>query len=63
MGVNLSPMVEGMAVSRTIEIHALVKDMEARGLEVHSLCVGEPDYTPPEEVVEATVRASLLQLS
>ncbi|KAJ1427661.1 hypothetical protein B484DRAFT_431503, partial [Ochromonadaceae sp. CCMP2298] len=52
--IYLSPMVEGMALSKTIEIHALTKELEAQGQEVLSLCVGEPDFQPPEEVVRAT---------
>ena len=54
--IKLSPMVENMAVSKTIEIHALTKEMEKNGQTVFSLCVGEPDYDPPSEVIEATVR-------
>lgn len=43
----LSPILSHVAVSKTIEIHALTKAMEARGEEVVSLCVGEPDFPPP----------------
>lgn len=57
--LRLSPTVEGMALSKTIEIHALTKELEAAGQEVFSLCVGEPDYQPPPEVIEATVRQSI----
>lgn len=32
--------------------------MGARGETVYSLCVGEPDYQPPSEVVEATAAAA-----
>eukprot|EP01036_Dinobryon_divergens_P031574 gene31574-41001_t len=46
-----------MALSKTIEIHSLTKKMERDGLQVFSLCVGEPDYQPPSEVVEATAIA------
>lgn len=53
--LKLSPLVENMAVSKTIEIHSMTKDMEKRGITVYSLCVGEPDYQPPPEVVLATV--------
>jgi aspartate/methionine/tyrosine aminotransferase len=54
--IKLSPMVENMAVSKTIEIHAMTKEMEKNGQTVYSLCVGEPDYEPPQEVIDATVR-------
>lgn len=56
MDIQLSPMVNNMALSKTIEIHSLTKDMEKNGQTVYSLCVGEPDYQPPEEVIAATVR-------
>ena len=43
----LSPLLGAVATSKTIEIHAMTKAMEARGEEVVSLCVGEPDFPPP----------------
>lgn len=43
----LSPILGQVATSKTIEIHALTKAMEARGEELVSLCVGEPDFPPP----------------
>jgi aspartate/methionine/tyrosine aminotransferase len=55
---RLSSLVEGMSISKTIEIHAMTKEMEARGEEVFSLCVGEPDYQPPTCVIDATVKAA-----
>jgi len=51
-------MVENMAVSKTIEIHSLTKEMERAGKVVYSLCVGEPDYQPPDEVLQATAAAA-----
>lgn len=50
-------MVENMALSKTIEIHALTKELEKSGQKIYSLCVGEPDYQPPKEVIDATVIA------
>lgn len=58
---KLSPLVETISVSKTIEIHALTKVIELSGESVYSLCVGEPDYEPPAEVVVATV-SSRIQL-
>jgi len=52
-------MVSAMAVSKTIAIHSLTKAMEADGLTVFSLCVGEPDYQPPPQVVRATGDAAV----
>ena len=54
--VKLAPIVESMQISKTIEIHSLTKEMELKGRKVYSLCVGEPDYQPPVEVIAATVR-------
>ena len=55
--ITLSNLVNGISVSKTIEIHALTKEMEAKGETVYSLCVGEPDYQPPIEVINATINA------
>ena len=37
--------------------------MERAGETVYSLCVGEPDYQPPQEVLEATSEAAQLGLT
>ena len=55
--ITLSNLVNGISVSKTIEIHALTKEMEAKGETVYSLCVGEPDYQPPIQVIDATINA------
>lgn len=44
----LNPLLKCVATSKTIEIHSLTKAMEARGETVVSLCVGEPDFPPPQ---------------
>ena len=35
--IQLSPLVENMAVSKTIEIHSLTKDMEKAGMEITAI--------------------------
>jgi aspartate/methionine/tyrosine aminotransferase len=55
--IELSPLINAVSVSKTIEIHALTKDMERAGEKVFSLCVGEPDYQPPAEVMAAIKEA------
>lgn len=55
MQIKLSSIVQNMALSKTIEIHALTKELETHGQTIYSLCVGEPDYQAPREVIEATV--------
>ena len=39
-------------------MHGLTMDMKREGKTVYSLCVGEPDYQPPAEVVAATAQAA-----
>jgi hypothetical protein len=53
--ITISPLVSQMSISKTIEIHTMTKELE-KTQKVYSLCVGEPDYEPPREVVDATVR-------
>eukprot|EP00597_Dinobryon_sp_UTEXLB2267_P000029 CAMPEP_0170056804 /NCGR_PEP_ID=MMETSP0019_2-20121128/67_1 /TAXON_ID=98059 /ORGANISM="Dinobryon sp., Strain UTEXLB2267" /LENGTH=397 /DNA_ID=CAMNT_0010261391 /DNA_START=185 /DNA_END=1378 /DNA_ORIENTATION=+ len=47
-----------MALSKTIEIHSITKKLEREGQKIYSLCVGEPDYQPPQEVIDATYAAA-----
>ncbi|KAG5176607.1 aspartate aminotransferase, partial [Tribonema minus] len=54
----ISPLIAGISPSKTIEVHALTKEMEAAGEPVVSLCVGEPDFAPPAAVIEATAQAA-----
>ncbi len=56
-GLTLNPLVTDIEPSKTIEVHALTMAMKARGEEVISLAVGEPDFDPPEAVLEATKNA------
>jgi aspartate/methionine/tyrosine aminotransferase len=51
-------MVENLAPSKIIEINGMIKAMEHAGKEIFSLCVGEPDYYPPEAVIQATCEAA-----
>ena len=55
---KLSSLVNSLVVSKTIEMHSLTKKMENNGKKVFSLCVGEPDYQPPECVAEAVFNAT-----
>lgn len=57
--VVTSELVRSIAASRTIEIHALTKELEAQGEDVVSLCVGEPDFSPPDNVLQAVSKAAL----
>jgi hypothetical protein len=55
--ITLNPIVATVKVSKTIEVFGLVKQMEAEGETVTSLCVGEPDFPPPKVVLDAAMRA------
>jgi aspartate/methionine/tyrosine aminotransferase len=55
--LSLNPLLDTIQPSKTVEIFSLVKQMEADGIEVTSLCVGEPDYPPPQAVLDAVVDA------
>jgi aspartate/glutamate/aspartate-prephenate aminotransferase len=55
--IALNPIVASVKVSKTVEIFSLVKQMEADGEEVTSLCVGEPDFLPPKAVLDAATAA------
>ena len=53
----LSKIMELLFQKATVEIFSLVKQMEAEGIEVTSLCVGEPDFPPPKSVLDAAIKA------
>lgn len=53
----LNPLLSRIKPSKTVEIFSLVKQMESEGEVVTSLCVGEPDFDPPIEVMTAATQA------
>lgn len=54
---RLSHRARHLTPSMTLGIHAHVKDMMARGVEVLNLSVGEPDFETPSRIRHAAVRA------
>lgn len=54
---NINPLVANVKVSKTVEVFGKVKEMEAQGIQVTSLCVGEPDFLPDKVVLDAVVDA------
>mmetsp|Transcript_6664 Transcript_6664/g.12044 ORF Transcript_6664/g.12044 Transcript_6664/m.12044 type:complete len:441 (+) Transcript_6664:24-1346(+) len=56
-GIAVNPLLADVKLSKTIEVFATVKEMEAEGIDVTSLCVGEPDFPPPRAVLDATIQA------
>jgi len=55
--ISVNPLVANVKVSKTVEIFSLVKQMQAEGQQVTSLCVGEPDFLPSPVILEAAVQA------
>lgn len=53
VSILLNPLLSRIQPSKTVEIFSLVKQMEAQGTTVTSLCVGEPDFLPPLAVRNA----------
>jgi len=55
----VSPLVAGVATSKTVAIFSQTSEMKSRGEAVNAaLCVGQPDFPPPPAVVEATAEAA-----
>eukprot|EP00956_Cyclotella_meneghiniana_P010414 scaffold14423_cov63-Cyclotella_meneghiniana.AAC.2 len=54
---SLNPLLSQIKPSKTVEIFSLVKQMQAEGQIVTSLCVGEPDFMPPQSVLDAATLA------
>lgn len=55
----LNPLLSQIKPSKTVEVFSLVKQMEAEGETVTSLCVGEPDFAPPQCVLDAATSAMI----
>ena len=55
--VPLNPLLSSVKPSATVQIFSQVKQMQSEGIDVTSLCVGEPDFPPPEAVLQAAMQA------
>jgi len=53
----ISEKVQRIGASPTLKISAKAKAMKAEGIDVIDLSVGEPDFTTPENVKEAGIKA------
>jgi bifunctional aspartate aminotransferase and glutamate/aspartate-prephenate aminotransferase len=53
----INPLIDSIKPSKTVEIFSKVKELQSAGIEVTSLCVGEPDYCPDQTVLDAIVQA------
>lgn len=56
--LSLSPLVSSITESKTLQVHAMTVAMKGRGEEVISLVVGEPDFLPPQTILDATAQAA-----
>jgi aspartate/glutamate/aspartate-prephenate aminotransferase len=55
--IQINPLIADIKPSKTVEIFSLVKQMQADGMDVTSLCVGEPDFPPAPPILEAVKQA------
>eukprot|EP00929_Paragymnodinium_shiwhaense_P008483 TRINITY_DN11243_c0_g1_i1.p1 TRINITY_DN11243_c0_g1~~TRINITY_DN11243_c0_g1_i1.p1 ORF type:complete len:409 (+),score=78.54 TRINITY_DN11243_c0_g1_i1:63-1289(+) len=57
---KLGDLVNSIAASKTAEIQGLSKKLKEEGRSVNdALCIGEPDYLPPQQVLDAIGKAAL----
>ncbi len=57
MNVKLSKRVNGVAASKTLAISAKAQKMKAEGIFVVNFGVGEPDFSTPDFVANAAIKA------
>jgi aspartate/glutamate/aspartate-prephenate aminotransferase len=53
----LNPMIANVQLGKNMILHGLAKHMEAKGREVYTLSFGEPDFLPPDRVIQAGIHA------
>ncbi|MEY4933858.1 MAG: hypothetical protein RIS64_217 [Bacteroidota bacterium] len=54
---RLSRLVRNMAESETLKMAQMARDLRAKGHEVISLAIGEPDFDTPKAIKEVAVKA------
>jgi len=54
---KLATRITNMAASQTIAMNQKSKDLQAKGVDVINLSVGEPDFTTPKHIKEAVKKA------
>lgn len=57
MNAVLSERINNLAVSQTLAMAALARELKAQGKDIISLSLGEPDFTTPEFIKEAAKQA------
>ena len=63
MGIKLSERVNKLAPSATLAVGRKAKELQAKGVKVLNLSVGEPDLPPPEGAKDAVISAVNANLS
>jgi aspartate/glutamate/aspartate-prephenate aminotransferase len=53
----INPLIGQIQASATVELFSRVQELQASGVEVTSLCVGEPDFKPAKAVLQAVTDA------
>lgn len=54
---NVSKRVSSLAISQTLEMSQKSRDLQAQGIDVINLSVGEPDFNTPQHIKEAAIQA------
>ena len=54
---NVSQRVSSLAISQTLEMSQKSRDLQAQGIDVINLSVGEPDFNTPQHIKEAAIKA------
>ena len=55
----LSDRINNLAVSQTLAMAALARELKAQGKDIISLSLGEPDFNTPEFIKEAAKKLSM----
>jgi len=54
---NVSERVTALAISQTLEMSQKSRDLQAQGIDVINLSVGEPDFNTPQHIKDAAIKA------
>jgi len=53
----LSDRIKSLSVSQTLAMSQITRDLKAKGLDIISLSLGEPDFNTPDDIKEAAKKA------
>ena len=54
---KISERVSSLAISQTLAMSQKSRDLQAKGVDVINLSVGEPDFNTPDHIKEAAIKA------